>query len=156
MKKVRDTKALLFENMAKLNSDFKPKEVLTEDKNWIQGAVNPEHKGYCTPMSKPTCTPKRKALARRFKKGIEDEGVQEGININAMFPTNEYKRKANEIKSVIDKLVFEEDDEALDTLYRLLVRRTTPFKATTQQELTEIFNKFEKYANQGESEKMEF
>ena len=40
----------------------------TGDKNWIQKAVNPEHKGYCTPMSKPTCTPKRKALARTFKK----------------------------------------------------------------------------------------
>lgn len=39
----------------------------TKDKNWIQGAVNPKHKGYCTPMSKPTCTPRRKALAKRFK-----------------------------------------------------------------------------------------
>lgn len=38
------------------------------DKNWMQDAVNPKHKGYCTPMSKPTCTPKRKALARTFKK----------------------------------------------------------------------------------------
>ena len=37
-------------------------------KNWIQKAVNPKHKGYCTPMSKKTCTPKRKALARTFKK----------------------------------------------------------------------------------------
>jgi hypothetical protein len=37
-------------------------------KNWIQGAVNPEHKGYCTPMTKATCTPKRKALAMTFKK----------------------------------------------------------------------------------------
>jgi len=36
--------------------------------NWIQGAVNPAHKGYCTPMSKSTCTPRRKALARTFKK----------------------------------------------------------------------------------------
>lgn len=36
-------------------------------KNWIQKAVNPKHKGYCTPMSKPTCTPRRKALAKRFK-----------------------------------------------------------------------------------------
>lgn len=81
MKKVIDSKKLLFENMAKLNSDFKEKvvipeekkEVLSEDKNWIQKAVNPEHKGYCTPMTKPTCTPQRKALAKRFKKGIEDE-----------------------------------------------------------------------------------
>jgi hypothetical protein len=40
----------------------------TKDKKWIQKAVNPKHKGYCTPMSKPTCTPKRAALARTFKK----------------------------------------------------------------------------------------
>lgn len=39
-------------------------------KKWIQKAVDPKHKGYCTPMTKPTCTPARKALAKRFKKGI--------------------------------------------------------------------------------------
>jgi hypothetical protein len=39
-----------------------------EDKNWIQKAVNPKHKGFCTPMTKKTCTPKRKALAMTFKK----------------------------------------------------------------------------------------
>ena len=38
------------------------------DKKWIQKAINPAHKGYCTPMTKPTCTPKRKALARTLKK----------------------------------------------------------------------------------------
>jgi hypothetical protein len=38
------------------------------DKKWIQKAINPAHKGYCTPMTKPTCTPKRKALAMTFKK----------------------------------------------------------------------------------------
>lgn len=37
-------------------------------KKWIQGAVNPAHKGYCTPLSKSTCTPKRKALAMTLKK----------------------------------------------------------------------------------------
>jgi hypothetical protein len=75
MKKIVDTKKKLFENMAKLNPDFKQKaEILTEGEDkWIQKAVNPEHKGYCTPMTKPTCTPARKALAKRFKKGIEDE-----------------------------------------------------------------------------------
>ena len=36
-------------------------------KNWIQRAINPKHKGYCTPVSKSTCTPKRKALARTLK-----------------------------------------------------------------------------------------
>ena len=35
---------------------------------WIQKAVDPKHKGFCTPMTKKTCTPKRKALARTFKK----------------------------------------------------------------------------------------
>lgn len=48
-------------------------ENIFNEKNWIQKAVNPKHKGYCTPMSKPTCTPRRKALAKRFKRGIEDE-----------------------------------------------------------------------------------
>jgi len=37
-------------------------------KNWIQGAVNPKHKGFCTPLSKKTCTPARKRLAQTFKK----------------------------------------------------------------------------------------
>ena len=34
---------------------------------WLQKAINPKHKGYCTPMTKKTCTPKRKALAKRLK-----------------------------------------------------------------------------------------
>ena len=38
------------------------------DKKWIQKAVDPKHKGFCTPMTKKTCTPARKALARTFKK----------------------------------------------------------------------------------------
>ena len=46
---------------------------LLAEKDWIQGAVNPEHKGYCTPMTKSTCTPKRKALAKRFKKAGRNE-----------------------------------------------------------------------------------
>jgi len=50
---------------------------LQEDDKWIQKAVDPAHKGYCTPMTKDTCTPARKALAKRFKAGIEDESVNE-------------------------------------------------------------------------------
>lgn len=38
------------------------------EKNWIQGAVNPAHKGYCTPMSKDTCTGGRKRFAELMKK----------------------------------------------------------------------------------------
>lgn len=39
-----------------------------KDSKWIQKAINPKHKGYCTPMTKPTCTPRRKALAMTLKK----------------------------------------------------------------------------------------
>ena len=41
--------------------------VKAKDGKWIQKAINPKHKGYCTPMTKPTCTPKRKALAKTLK-----------------------------------------------------------------------------------------
>ena len=57
--------------MVKLNLR-RNKMAAKKDKNWIQGAVNPKHKGYCTPMTKATCTPKRKALAMTFKKMAAD------------------------------------------------------------------------------------
>lgn len=34
--------------------------------------LNPEHKGWCTPMSKPTCTGKRRAFAKEAKAGVFD------------------------------------------------------------------------------------
>jgi hypothetical protein len=43
-----------------------------DENNWIQKAVNPKHKGYCSPMSKSTCTPERKALAKRFKHHLKE------------------------------------------------------------------------------------
>jgi hypothetical protein len=39
----------------------------TGDKKWIQKAINPAHKGFCTPLTKSTCTPKRKALAQTLR-----------------------------------------------------------------------------------------
>lgn len=53
-----------------------------KDGKWIQGAINPKHKGYCTPMSKSTCTPRRKALAKRFKKGGDLHKAELGDTIN--------------------------------------------------------------------------
>ena len=41
----------------------KKQEVDEKTDKWIQQAVNPKHKGYCTPMTKRTCTPKRKAIS---------------------------------------------------------------------------------------------
>ena len=51
---------------------------LSENKDWIQKAVDPDHEGYCTPMTKPTCTPKRKALAKRFKKAAKKKDREGG------------------------------------------------------------------------------
>jgi hypothetical protein len=62
MKKKSMFPSLLPKGYAKGTSNVK--------KNWIQDAVNPSHKGYCTPMTKSTCTPRRKALAMRFKRGL--------------------------------------------------------------------------------------
>ena len=100
--------------MEKLNPNFKKREVLNEDEDkWIQKAVNPEHKGYCTPMTKPTCTPARKALAKRFKKGIDEE-----------YNPEQLKDMGEKIKLAIDELVQSNDaDGILSTLYRLLIER---------------------------------
>jgi hypothetical protein len=78
---------------------------------------------------------------------VDPSFTNEGVNLNMLFPRSEYKQKANEIKSVIDKLVLDEDDEAIDTIYRLLVRRTAPIKQATQQELQEIFDALGKNEN---------
>lgn len=49
--------------------------------DWIKGAVNKGHKGYCTPMTKKTCTPPRKALAKRFKSGdLSEDSVSNDPN----------------------------------------------------------------------------
>jgi len=42
--------------------------VKSKDGKWIQKAINPKHKGYCTPETKATCTPRRKALAHTLRK----------------------------------------------------------------------------------------
>ena len=47
---------------------IKPNGSTLKSGGWIGKAVNPKHKGFCTPESKATCTPKRKALAHTFKK----------------------------------------------------------------------------------------
>jgi hypothetical protein len=116
----KDNKSLLFERMQYLNPDFKKPlkegvedvKVVNEDDKWIQKAVNPEHKGFCTPMSKDTCTPPRKALAKRFKKGIEDEGVED-MNMGAEMGSEEPKEKTPEEK-------LQELTAKVDELYALL------------------------------------
>lgn len=43
---------------------------------WLKGAVNPAHKGYCTPMTKSTCTGHRREFAETMKKhhGFHEDG----------------------------------------------------------------------------------
>ena len=43
-------------------------DVKKAKKNWLAKAVNPKHVGFCTPVTKKTCTPKRKAFAMMMKK----------------------------------------------------------------------------------------
>lgn len=47
---------------------------------WIKHAVNPAHKGYCTPMTKSTCTGHRRAFAETMKKhhGFHEDGGEVG------------------------------------------------------------------------------
>jgi hypothetical protein len=51
-----------------VEKSLKRNNMATAKKNWIQKAINPKHKGYCTPETKATCTPKRKALAHTLRK----------------------------------------------------------------------------------------
>lgn len=84
-------------NMILGSEDVNKEEDLDEVKKWIQKAINPKHKGYCTPMTKKTCTPKRKALAKRFKKGIEKESVdKKTITLNE-----------EQMKKLLEKIVSE-------------------------------------------------
>jgi hypothetical protein len=97
---------------------------VNEDDKWIQKAVDPEHKGYCTPMTKPTCTPRRKALAKRFKKGI-DEDVPKLDSYDQDNP--QFKDLAEKIKAVIDDLYVNGDYDILQTIYKLVVNRGHKF-----------------------------
>jgi len=53
---------------AKLSRQKNGGSVKAKDGKWIQKAINPAHKGFCTPQTKATCTPKRKALAQTLRK----------------------------------------------------------------------------------------
>ncbi len=102
-----------------------------KDDNWIQKAVDPAHKGDCTPMTKDTCTPRRKALAKRFKAGIEDESIMEAFVGD---DPEEYRIMVEKLKQVIDTLFNDEHFDVIDTLYRLLVERKRPIVSPINEE----------------------
>lgn len=64
----KSEKIIIDENFANVVNGIALEISKLKKGGWIQKAVNPKHKGYCTPMTKSTCTPRRKALAKTFKK----------------------------------------------------------------------------------------
>ena len=70
----------IWEKYKHLNNQDELRKALrmNEEDDWIHKAVDPDHEGYCTPMTKPTCTPKRKALAKRFKKAAKKKDREGG------------------------------------------------------------------------------
>jgi len=111
------------------NTQWHDIEMNEKDNNWIQKAVDPKHKGYCTPMTKDTCTPRRKALAKRFKAGIEDENIMEAfIGDNP----EEYRIMVEKLKASMDNLFAEEHFDVIDTLYKLIVKRKRPLTNAPQ------------------------
>lgn len=74
--KVEDYAKKLGVDINSLNQPQQEQTYAGGGKHWIQGAINPKHKGYCSPMTKSTCTPHRKALAMTFKKhhGFHENG----------------------------------------------------------------------------------
>ena len=69
--------------------------------------INPKHEGYCTPMSKPTCTPRRKALAKRLKpggdlyKGKSMKKKQQGGPLKQLNDM-QYARKGKAVGSILE------------------------------------------------------
>ena len=72
--------------------------------NWIQKAVNPKHKGFCTPITKPTCTKRRKALALRFKAMAKARKHENGGMIQLLEPLAEILQSGGRLsKEYIEK-----------------------------------------------------
>ena len=69
--------------------------------------INPKHKGYCTPMSKHTCTQRRKALAKRLKPGgdlYKGKTMKKKEQGGALKQLNDmqYARKGKAVGSILE------------------------------------------------------
>lgn len=113
------------------------RESLDERKDkWIQRAVDPSHKGYCTPMTKSTCTPARKALAKRFKKGIENES-QGGTSIQ-----HDYEGENTKMSQMEAGLTSEENDNQrtpLDDIVAIVLKRGVTDKSKLEYLVTQLY-----------------
>lgn len=111
MKKIKNTKQLLFENMVKLNHDFKQKKTV----------------GYGVPD--PLGTNKAKPINN------------ESFDIDAYGEDSvEFKEMAEKIKKAIDDLYVNGDYNILTTLYGLMVERKAKFSKKDAVAITEWIN----------------
>jgi hypothetical protein len=87
-------KSIIKEVIEEMPRGITPEGTQEEGKDkWIQKAVNPAHKGYCTPMTKSTCTPHRKALAQRFKSGdLSEDQINQTIDEFLQVEMNAYPK----------------------------------------------------------------
>ena len=77
-----------------------PHSLNEKDDKWIQKAVDPKHKGYCTPMTKDTCTPARKAFAKRAKAGDLEEDISIDVEAGDTIMTGRFKNKRTVVKTI--------------------------------------------------------
>lgn len=79
------------------------------EKKWISTAIDPSHKGYCTPMTKSTCTSKRKAFAMRAKHHDLEETAPPGFG-----PGKEHEDIYNKLKKQ-----YGDDKKAYATMWKI-------------------------------------
>lgn len=64
----------LLNNPEELHKYVSAKGLQYKDGGWIAGAINPNHVGFCSPVTKDTCTLRRKAFAMRAKNHFKEDG----------------------------------------------------------------------------------
>lgn len=85
-----------------VDQDMIPLDEKAKSGNWIQGAVNPKHKGYCTPMTKSTCTGRRRAFAMTMKKHHGFHKKADGGDIQPYFEEGKtYNLSDNDVKQLV-------------------------------------------------------
>lgn len=143
----------------------KPQEVdEKKDEKWIQKAIKPSHEGYCTPMTKSTCTPKRKALAKTLKKMAKNESTKKKtITLSEAQMAELLKKIINETVKTMDpateKAISDsgkENDEALKAVEKKIKDYLT-FKGNDNPEFpNQIGMGDDKMARQNSTEEDEF
>lgn len=97
---------------------------------WIQKAVNPEHKGYCTPMTKKTCTPKRKALAKTFKKHHGFHKAQDGMQMQQPMEQGAPEQQIQQLMAMVAQAL--QQGTSPEQVMQMLVQQGVPQQIAQQ------------------------